>query len=69
MLLDSGRAEAMYGRGLSRDLTPFMDEEFNFSDFIGAFKDQVTAETMAPSSLSPAYGNYRVLPQQASIGR
>ncbi|MFA0483213.1 extracellular solute-binding protein [Vibrio sp. 10N.222.55.B11] len=59
VLLDSGRAEAMHGRGLSRDLTPFMDEEFNFSDFIGAFKDQVTADDGTIIGL-PAYGTTQV---------
>ncbi|MEZ8278981.1 extracellular solute-binding protein [Vibrio splendidus] len=59
VLLDSGRAEAMHGRGLSRDLTPFMNEEFNFSDFIGAFKDQVTADDGTIIGL-PAYGTTQV---------
>jgi len=59
VLLDSSRAEAMYLRGLSRDITPYMDEEFNFSDFVGAFKDQVTAEDGTIIGL-PAYGTTQV---------
>ncbi|HDY7989929.1 TPA: extracellular solute-binding protein [Vibrio vulnificus] len=59
VLLNSSRAEAMYLRGLSRDITPYMDEEFNFSDFVGAFKDQVTAEDGTIIGL-PAYGTTQV---------
>lgn len=49
----------MYERGLSRDLKPYMDAEFNFSDFVGAFKDQVTAEDGTVIGL-PAYGTTQV---------
>ncbi|SHF97535.1 extracellular solute-binding protein [Vibrio gazogenes] len=59
VLLNSSRAEAMYLRGLSRDITPYMDEEFNFSDFVGAFKNQVTAENGTIIGL-PAYGTTQV---------
>ncbi|WFB50890.1 extracellular solute-binding protein [Vibrio coralliilyticus] len=59
VLLDSVRAEAMYERGLSRDLKLYMDAEFNFSDFVGAFKDQVTAEDGTVIGL-PAYGTTQV---------
>lgn len=59
VLLDSGRAEAMHGRGLSRDLSTYMDEAFNFADFVGAFRDQVTAEDGTVIGL-PAYGTTQV---------
>ncbi|WP_257292168.1 extracellular solute-binding protein [Endozoicomonas sp. ONNA1] len=59
VLLDPVYADAMRQRGLSRDLRTYMDEEFNFDDFVSAFKDQVTAEDGQVFGL-PAYGTTQV---------
>ncbi|CCN85984.1 Glycerol-3-phosphate-binding periplasmic protein [Vibrio nigripulchritudo BLFn1] len=59
VLLDSGRAEAMYHRGLSRDLTPYLDDAFNFSDIVGAFRAQVTAADGSVIGM-PAYGTTQI---------
>ncbi|CAH0535490.1 hypothetical protein VST7929_03060 [Vibrio stylophorae] len=59
VLLDSSRAHAMHLRGLSRDIAPYMDDAFNFADFVGAFKNQVTAEDDTIIGL-PAYGTTQV---------
>ncbi|WP_422139604.1 extracellular solute-binding protein [Endozoicomonas sp. ALC020] len=59
VLLDPVYADAMRQRGLSRDLNTYMDAQFNFDDFVTAFRDQVTAEDGQVFGL-PAYGTTQV---------
>ncbi len=58
-LLDSNQADAMAGRGLVRDFRPYIDNAFNFDDFISAFRQQVTARDGSVYGL-PAYGTTQV---------
>lgn len=59
VLLDSAQAEAMASRGLVRDFRPYMDDDFNFSDFLGAFREQVTYPDGTVYGL-PAYGTTQI---------
>ncbi|WP_102523934.1 extracellular solute-binding protein [Vibrio tapetis] len=59
VLLRSSQAEAMAGRGLVRDLRSYMDAEFNFEDFLPAFRAQVTEKDGMVYGL-PAYGTTQV---------
>lgn len=59
VLLDYTRSDAMHGRGLSRDMRAYMDEDFDFDDFVGAFRQQVTAEDGTIIGI-PAYGTTQV---------
>jgi len=58
-LLDPNQAYSMAGRGLVRDLRPYMDKAFDFDDFIGAFRQQVTY-TGGDVYGMPAYGTTQV---------
>ncbi|WP_116474602.1 extracellular solute-binding protein [Zobellella maritima] len=59
VLLNSAQAEAMAARDLVRDFRPYMDDAFNFNDFLGAFRDQVTYPDGTVYGL-PAYGTTQI---------
>ncbi|EAS45628.1 glycerol-3-phosphate-binding periplasmic protein precursor [Photobacterium profundum 3TCK] len=59
VLLDSTQAESMAGRKLVRDLRTFMDDDFNFNDFLSAFRQQVTYPNGTVYGL-PAYGTTQI---------
>lgn len=59
-LLESSQADSMTKRGLVRDLRPYIDQSFQFNDFIPAFRSQVTAQDGGVYGL-PAYGTTQIL--------
>jgi len=59
VLLYVSQAQMMMARNLTRDLRPYMDKEFNFDDFIGSFRQQVTNEKGDVYAL-PAYGTTQI---------
>jgi len=59
VLLYSSQAQMMAKRNLVRDIRPYMDSTFNFNDFLGAFRQQVTAPDGLVYGL-PAYGTTQI---------
>ncbi|MCO7263064.1 extracellular solute-binding protein [Dickeya zeae] len=59
-LLTASQGTALAERKLLRDLRPYMDDSFHFTDFIGAFRRQVTRPDGSVYGL-PAYGTTQVL--------
>ncbi|RNM22714.1 extracellular solute-binding protein [Dickeya undicola] len=59
-LLNASQGTALAERKLLRDLRPYMDDSFHFTDFIGAFRRQVTQPDGSVYGL-PAYGTTQVL--------
>lgn len=59
-LVDSITGKTLGGRGVLRDLRPYLDDEFNFTDFVGAFRRQVTGSDGTVHAI-PAYGTTQVL--------
>jgi multiple sugar transport system substrate-binding protein len=59
VLLYSSQAKMMVARNLTRDLRPYMDDSFNYADFLDAFRDQVTADNGEVYGL-PAYGTTQI---------
>ncbi|MDO6498719.1 extracellular solute-binding protein [Photobacterium sanguinicancri] len=59
VLLKAEQASAMSKRNLVRDMSVYMDDAFNFNDFLGAFRQQVTKTNGEVYGL-PAYGTTQV---------
>ncbi|MEC5341213.1 extracellular solute-binding protein [Brenneria populi] len=59
-LVNSVTGKTLARRGVLRDLRPYMDAEFNFADFVAAFRRQVTDADGSVHAI-PAYGTTQVL--------
>lgn len=59
VLLSGSQAKLVAERHLVQDLRPYITPSFHFSDFVGAFRKQVTASNGAITGL-PAYGTTQV---------
>lgn len=60
VLVGASEASSMENRGLTRDLRDFITDDFNYDDFIPAFRAQGTADGGEVFGL-PAYGTTQVL--------